>query len=146
MTKSLPSDDCIFEASWLVARGVRHLALLPGSISKTPGEMQNAHTLLAQKGERGAIAFVLPRKNLPVANFGYAAEPWIIEMLIWLEDHEGVVPDRWGHSIYGLLLGYSASEIAEHDARLCAGLPRGESMSKSQIPCNTDKVETCVPQ
>ena len=92
--------------------------------------MDKAHVLLGQKGVANAIPFVLPRQYGAYANtladIGYAAAPWVIEFLAWTGEK---APVRWHHCIYGLLLGYSASEIGLHDAGQFAGLPMDESTS-----------------
>ena len=80
MTRECPSDDCMFEAAWLVARGVRPMALL-GTVSNDPKEMAKAHSRLGKQMADNVIPFVLPRENTPLAHIGYAAEPWVIQLL-----------------------------------------------------------------
>ena len=115
----MESEDLINEQAWLIARGVRPLALLD-TCNLDEKEMVNRFQWLNQKTVDPAIAFVLPRKDFPCAMTGYAAAPWVIELLAWSYEH---APLKQQHQIMGLLLGYSASQIAEHDAREFAGKP-----------------------
>ena len=115
----MESEDLINEQAGLIARGVRPLALL-GTCGLDENEMANRFVLLNQKMVGPALAFVLPRKDFPCAMTGYAAAKWVIDLLEWSYEH---APLRQQHQIMGLLLGYSVSQIAEHDAREFAGKP-----------------------
>ena len=119
------SDDLINEQSWLVARGVRHLALLQ-SIDKDEKAMDSMFVKLNQMSVEPAIPFVLPRKDIDCAMTGYASAKWVIDLLDWSYDQ----PLRQHHQIIGLLLGYSSEQIGQHDALEFAGNPsKNRSMS-----------------
>ena len=120
------SSDLINEQAWLISRGVRPLALLE-SKSKSGTEMHNEFVRLNQMVVEPAIPFVLPRKDMDCAMVGFASNQWVIDLLEWSYDN---APLRQRHCIIGLLLGYSASAIAEHDAREYAGNPSSRSTSK----------------
>ena len=122
------SDDLIQEQAYLVSRGVRPLALLE-SVRLEPAEMINTFVRLNQVAVDPAIPFVLPRRDMNCAMTGFAAAPWVIELLQWSYDH---APLRQHHRIIGLLLGYSVSAIAEHDSREFAGQPKDQSTSTQQ--------------
>ena len=95
------------------------------NVSVKPGQphhavIANAFVRLNQlAGEYEVIPFVLPIKNMGCAITGYAAKEWVIDLFAWSFEQ----PLRQHHRIAGLLLGYSADAIAEHDAREFAGNP-----------------------
>ena len=102
-----------------MSRGVRPLALLDTrDLDETV--MANRFVWLNQlAGKYTVIPFVLPREDFPCAMTGYAAATWVVDLLAWSYKQ----PIRQHHRIIGLLLGYSANAIAEHDAREFAGKP-----------------------
>ena len=119
------SDDLINEQSWLIARGVRNLALLQ-SVDKDEKTMRDTFVKLNQMCVEPAVPFVLPRRDMDCAMTGYASAKWVIELLDWSYDQ----PIRQHHQIMGLLLGYSSKQIGQHDAFEFAGDPsNNRSMS-----------------
>ena len=118
------SDDLIQEQAYLVSRGVRCLALL-GAIDLDENEITDQFIRLNQVSADSAIPFVLPRRDMDCAMIGFAAAPWVIDLLEWSYEQ----PLQHHHRIIGLLLGYSPSAIAEHDNREFAGNPTAKSMS-----------------
>ena len=128
----LPPDDTIQEQAWLIARGVRALALL-GDVECDEKTMRKCFNKLGGIAGVSAIPFVI---QIPTANHaiaGYAAAEWVIDLLKWSYDQ----PVRNYHQIVGLLLGYSANEIEQHDTALFAGEPTNQPVSMLQILCNT---------
>ena len=115
----MESAESAQEQAYLVSRGVRPLALLDTcDLDKTV--MANRFVQLNQlAGEYTVIPFVLPREDFPCAMTGYAAATWVVDLLAWSYKQ----PLRQHHRIIGLLLGYSATAIADHDAREFAGKP-----------------------
>lgn len=107
------SDDLLREQSWLVARGVRSLALV-GHCDAEPLVMLRAATRLESLADADVLPYVLDRGD-GRASYGYAAAPWAVDLLEWVE-MSGAVPEEQRHRILGLLLGYSPSEIAKHEA------------------------------
>ncbi len=61
------------------------------------------------------IPFVVTRAN-GVSDCGFASEPWVVDLYEWLVQSTSV-PDVQEHRIRGLLLGYNANAIRDHDAR-----------------------------
>ena len=124
----LPSEDTIREQAWLIARGVRPLALL-GDIELDETDMRECFVKLGGIAGTSAIPFVVPIPTMKHAVVGYAAAEWVIDLLKWSYGQ----PVRRYHQIIGLLLGYSADEIAQHDIALFVGEPtEDESMSMLQ--------------
>ena len=124
----LPPDDTIQEQAYLVSRGVRPLALL-GSTKLDEADMVSQYVRLNQLATGSAIPFVLPRKDMDCAMAGFASAQWVIDLLEWSYNQ---APLRQHHCIIGLLLGYSPSAIAEHDAREFGGNPKPQSTSIQQ--------------
>ena len=115
----MESAESAQEQAYLVSRGVRLLALLD-TCDLDETVMANRFVWLNQlAGKYTVIPFVLPREDCPCAMTGYAAAPWVVDLLAWSYKQ----PLRQHHRIIGLLLGYSANAIAEHDAREFAGKP-----------------------
>jgi hypothetical protein len=114
----IPPDEVVREQAYLVARGVRPLALV------TTFEVANADLMLqvatrleclaGEVGER-AIPFVVDNMN-GQADCGYAAASWAIDLFRWVVA-SGSVPDVHRKRIIGLLLGYDASSIRQFEER-----------------------------
>lgn len=125
----MKSDDYLCEQAYLISRGVRPLALL-GAVSSDPTEMRDYFARLWKVTAKwgNVIPFVFPRKDMDCAMAGFAAAEWVIDLLRWSYDQ----PWRRHHQIVGLLLGYTPSAIAEHDAHEFAGNPMARSRSTPQ--------------
>ena len=102
------SDDAITEQSYLIARGVRPLALL-GCVPAENDLMLKVSTRIETLAEGTVIPFVSDR-GTGVADVGYAAEPWVADIFRWAT-HEAAAPHLG--RIVGLLLGYSTHAISE---------------------------------
>lgn len=109
------SKDYVAEQAYLVARGVRPMAII-GHIQAGKESMLRAASLLeiASIGEQ-VVAFVTPRTD-GFADCGFAAARWVVDLYAWLVGTSGV-PTEHEHRIRGLLLGYNAAAIREHDER-----------------------------
>ena len=130
-------DAVALEQASLISRGVRPMALL-GSVDRDKKVMADTFIRLwtvAAKYQGNVLPFVVPRKGMNDAMTGFAAEPWVIDLLAWAYNQ----PERQYHQIVGLLLGYSAQAIAKHDRICYAGDPSIRPKSKSQTHYNTDK-------
>lgn len=115
------SEDLMVQQAYLVARGVRPLALLE-PVGRNTAEMFEAWERvrsIAGAADRGVIPFVFPREDSDSAMVGFASHHWVIDLLQWTCQQ---TPQQY-HRIIGLLLGYSSDEIAEHDNREFAGFP-----------------------
>jgi hypothetical protein len=106
------SDDLVREHAYLIARRVRPLAIV-GQCAAERLPMLQASTRLEALGCTGAIPFVVDRGD-GVAEFGYAARGWALDLYRWLSDaDENAVPAQCRHRILALLLGYGADAV--HD-------------------------------
>lgn len=109
------SDDLVREHAYLVARGVRPLAIV-GECSTDNMTMMRTATRIEALSVPGAIPFVCDCQN-GSAEYGYAAEPWVVDLFEWLMTAEGhMVPTQHRHHVLGLLLGYSPSAVRDYQA------------------------------
>jgi hypothetical protein len=104
------SEALIAEQAYLVARGVRALALA-GQCDSEPLVMLRVATRLEAQSSPGAIPFVVDRGD-GRADFGFAAAGWVLDLYSWLsKDTQDAVPEPQRSRILGLLLGYSTEAI-----------------------------------
>ena len=110
-------ESYISEHAYLVARGVRPMAIV-GRVEADKNLMLQAVSRLeiVSIGEP-VIPFVVPRDN-GFADCGFAAARWVVDLYAWLVGPNGV-PEDHAHRITGLLLGYDAKAIRDHDERSC---------------------------
>jgi hypothetical protein len=146
---TLPADsnDLIREQSYLIARGVRALALL-GHCTNEPVEMLRRATLLDSLAEPGAIPFVIDRGD-GFADWGFAAAQWVLDLYSWLtkKTAQDAVPQQQVARILGLLLGYSTDAIRQFEenrsGRLFTASPLPASNSR---PDGSRCTEETAPQ
>ena len=106
------SDDLVREQAYLVARGVRALAIV-GECSTDTVTMMRTATRIEGLSVPGAIPFVCDCKN-GAAEYGFAAEGWVVDLFEWLMSAENdMVPTEHRHHVLGLLLGYSPSAVRD---------------------------------
>jgi hypothetical protein len=110
------APEAVREHAYLVARGVRPLALV-GNCASQPAALSRAQRALDDFGCPGALAFVLDRGD-GFADYGYAAASWALDLYTWAirsteADNAMTVSQR--HRIIGLLLGYSISAISDFE-------------------------------
>ena len=109
------SIQLIREQAHLIASGVRPLALV-GTCEAEPGTMLRVSTQLEGAASAQAIPFVLDRGD-GLADFGYAASRWVLDLWQWLTHEGGDVPAIQRHRIRGLLLGYGVEAIRSFEER-----------------------------
>ena|GEM_PF-6097701 len=119
----VPTNDsvtgAIEDAAYLVARGVRPLAIVGEGITDRLG-MVRAMTVLGQYSDDRAIRFVVDHKD-GTASWGYAAAAWVVDLYRWVRLEEKDESRR--HQVLGLLLGYGPEAIARHLDSLVGRLP-----------------------
>jgi hypothetical protein len=102
------SDEVLREHAYVVARGVRPLALIDEFPADSLG-MLRAATRLEMVAE-DCIPFVIDHGD-GTASCGYAASAWAIDLYRWLRTSD-TVPTPQRDQVMGLLLGYSAEAVA----------------------------------
>jgi hypothetical protein len=108
--KSYMNREVLAEHARLVARGVRAFALA-GHCPADKLPMLRAMTELGAANFPGSIPFVIDRGD-GIADCGYSANRWAIDLYRYAARE---APEQQRHRIIGLLLGYSAQAIQEHD-------------------------------
>lgn len=106
-----PSEDLLREHVYLVARGVRALAIA-GWCEADELAMLRAATLVESHVESPALPFVVNHGD-GRATYGYAAAAWALDLYQWA--HAEQVPQEQRERIVGLLLGYSPEAVARFE-------------------------------
>jgi len=109
------SDDYISEHAYLVARGVRPMAIVGHIKADDLLMLQVASKLEIATCDINVIPFAIPR-NDGFADCGFAAATWVLELYAYIIQSDEL-PEEHMHRIRGLLLGYSAEAIRQHDER-----------------------------
>jgi hypothetical protein len=102
----ISSDDLLREQAYLVARGVRPLALVGTCVEGD--EASTRHRLLVGADGQLAIPFTTPSGRV-----GYASHAWVVDMVRWADSAPVIQRDR----ILGLLLGYDPNSIRQFEER-----------------------------
>ncbi|HEY4894946.1 MAG TPA: hypothetical protein VII01_02550 [Solirubrobacteraceae bacterium] len=113
---ALPSGELLAEHAYLVARGVRRIALaghchLPDAQSEI--SLLTVATEIERYSAADTIPFVVDHGD-GVASFGYADSRWALDLYQWVVS-DPAVPQEQRHRIIGLLLGYGAPAISRHE-------------------------------
>ena len=111
------SESYVSEHAYLVARGVRPMAIVGHVEADKNLMLQAASRLETVSVGESVIPFVIPRSD-GFADCGFAAARWVVDLYAWLVGPDGV-PEDHAHRIRGLLLGYNAEAIRDHDDRGC---------------------------
>ena len=114
------SSELIREQAYLIANGVRPLALL-GTCEAESTTMLRVTTQLENAAGPAAIPFVVDRGD-GLADFGYAASAWALDLFRWLSRADSAIPAEQKHRIRGLLLGYGVEAIRSFEERSCGRL------------------------
>lgn len=101
------SSDVMREQAYLIARGVRAIAIV-GHCVADPLIMRKTSTALESVSAPGSIPFVIDAGH-GVADYGFAASPWVLELYRWAVTTN--VPEKQRARIVGLLLGYGVQAI-----------------------------------
>src|SRR5688500_6409861 len=101
------ADVIVKEHAYLVARGVRPLALLDDCEAEEL-QMLRIATRLETYAVPGAIPFMIDLGNGRAAS-GFAAARWVIALFKWLRTGD-LSPEKQ-HRVLGLLLGYDVESI-----------------------------------
>lgn len=108
----LPSDDLLSEQSYLVSRGVRHLALVGLCPSDEP-IMVRVATRVEQQADPTTLPFVVDHQD-GTASFGYAGARWVLDLYEWSVSDKQIPPEQ-RERIHGLLLGYAAGAVSQFE-------------------------------
>lgn len=120
------------EASYLVARGVRPLALVYDGLADRDDLLKLASQLEAV-GDVNCLPFVVDHGD-GRAGCGYVGAEWVIDLYEWATS--AVIPARHRHAVLGLLLGYDVGSISRHNEGLSCR--RFEPISSRRCSSPTD--------
>jgi len=109
----VPNRDVLAEHAYLVARGVRPVAIA-GHFPTSQTSMLRITTLIesAAPGEDG-VPFVIDHGD-GSGSFGFAANRWALDFYEWAVT-DGSIPEQQRHRIVGMLLGYSPAAISRYE-------------------------------
>lgn len=109
----VPNRDVLAEHAYLVARGVRPLAIA-GHFPTGSASMLRIATLIevAASGEDVA-PFVFDHGD-GSGSFGFAANRWTMDFYEWAVKDRSI-PEQQMHRIVGMLLGYSPVAISRYE-------------------------------
>jgi hypothetical protein len=109
----VPNRDVLAEHAYLVARGVRPLAI-GGHFPTGSASMLRIATLIEDAApQEGVMAFVIDHGD-DSGSFGYAVNRWTLDFYEWAVT-DGSIPEQQRHRIVGLLLGYSPDAISRYE-------------------------------
>jgi hypothetical protein len=106
------SAESLGEQAYLVARGVRPLAIGGHCVTAETCLLRLATVVETAAGSEPVISFICPHSD-GTTSYGYAANTAMLDLYEWATSDE--VPARCRHLVAGLLLGYSATALSEHD-------------------------------
>lgn len=109
------SKDYIAEHAYLVGRGVRPMSIV-GHIEADALLMLKVASELEIAGTGEAVIPFVVVRNDQIADCGFAAARWAVDLYEWLVK-SAVVPTAHAHQIRGLLLGYNSEAIRSYDER-----------------------------
>ena len=107
------SDDLLSEQSYLVARGVRPVAIGGHLHVSADDDLLRLATRVERAACEGCLPFVVDHGN-GAASYGYAAGRWALDLYEWVvtDPH---VPEEQRDRVIGLLLGYNGPSIARYE-------------------------------
>jgi hypothetical protein len=133
------STDLVREQAYLVARGVRSLAVI-GGCDDTCEAIQEAETALSVTAQGKVISYVVPSGGQGML-YGYASHAWVVDLFRWaLAD----CPEHHAHRVIGLLLGYNPDSIREFE-ELRSGVRWGPSDRTDLFRDTLSKGERYLP-
>jgi hypothetical protein len=115
----LPSVEVMGEQAYLVARGVRLLAIV-GVVEDVFDTVVDVRQMLFEAAVESAgsqayvpIPFLVKNPDTKLIDVGFASHGWVVDVYEWLL--AGTVPDQMVSRVMGLLLGYSGDAVAQYE-------------------------------
>lgn len=109
----VPNRDVLSEHTYLVARGVRPVAIAGHYPTDAASALRIATLIEAAAPQERALPFVIDHGD-GSGSFGYAANRWALDFYEWAVT-DGSIPEQQRHRIVGLLLGYSPDAISRYE-------------------------------
>jgi hypothetical protein len=145
----VPVDaEVLAEHAYLVARGVRCLAIVGRVEAGDSLDLLRLATQVEGAGQSGAVPFVIDNGD-GTADCGYATAAWALDLYRWAKCGAAGVPPHQADRIIGLLCAYSAEAIRrfeeEGSGRLFGPTASPEPASSSPLG-DTRCTEENAPQ
>jgi hypothetical protein len=113
----IPNLDVLVEHAYLVARGVRPLAIANHFPTASVSVLRIATVIEAAAEGEDALPFVLDHGD-GSGSFGYAANRMTLDFYEWAAS-DPAIPEQQRHRIIGMLLGYSPVAISRYEETGC---------------------------
>lgn len=109
----VPNRDVLAEHAYLVARGVRPLAIAGHFPTGSASMLRIATLIEAAAPQEDVTPFVINHGD-GTGSFGYAANRWTLDFYEWSVT-DRAIPEQQQHRIIGMLLGYSPVAISRYE-------------------------------
>jgi hypothetical protein len=113
----IPNLDVLVEHAYLVARGVRPLAIANHFQTASVSVLRIATVIEAAAEGEDVLPFVLDHGD-GSGSFGYAANRMTLDFYEWAAS-DRAIPEQQRHRIIGMLLGYSPVAISRYEETGC---------------------------
>lgn len=113
----IPNLDVLAEHAYLVARGVRPLAIANHFPTASASELRIATVIEGAAESEDVLPFVLDHGD-GSGSFGYAANRMTLDFYEWAAS-DRAIPEQQRHRIIGMLLGYSPVAISRYEETGC---------------------------
>lgn len=109
----VPNRDVLAEHAYLVARGVRPLAIAGHFPTGSASLLRIATLIEAAASQEDVTPFVIDHGD-ETGSFGYAANLWTLDFYEW-SVKDRAIPEQQRHRVIGMLLGYSPVAISRYE-------------------------------
>lgn len=108
----VPNRDVLAEHAYLVARGVRPIAIA-GHFPTDSASALRIATLIEGATPEEVLPFVIEHGD-GSGSFGFAANRWTLDFYEWAVTDRSI-PEQQRHRVIGMLLGYSPEAICRYE-------------------------------
>jgi len=109
----VPNRDVLAEHAYLVARGVRPLAI-GGHFPTGSASLLRIATLIEDAAAQEDVTPFVVDHGDETGSFGYAANRWTLDFYEW-SVKDRAIPEQQRHRVIGMLLGYSPVAISRYE-------------------------------
>lgn len=109
----VPNQDMLAEHAYLVARGVRPVAIAGHFAPATASALRISTLIEAAAPQEAVLPFVIDHGD-GSGSFGFAENRWSLDFYEWTVTDRSI-PEQQRHRIIGMLLGYSPVAISRYE-------------------------------
>lgn len=113
----VPNQDVLAEHAYLVARGVRPLAIGGHFPTGSASTLRIATLIESAAPNEQVLPFVIDHGD-GSGSFGYAVNRWTLDFYEWAVTDRSI-PEQQKHRLVGMLLGYSPAAISRYEESGC---------------------------